>query len=526
MFFLLTAFLALPSVRAEAQDELYFGIVPLEADAGRLSPLGTGENKFFETVVCLDTSSDVLVGKLEGCEIVGVRCFLNYEYRQKSKEFSAITVYEGDLESEPSLKFVNFEEGWNEVYLDQPIPINAGKTYVGMRVFELLGSPYPFAVYDEAGTVGAYFKNEGKSGWTHVENVSQPDPSLDGKLIHATAFTRTADSLCDVTFGIGAVAVRLERTVQYYQWVEDAKTETRDKIGGGQEEVTTYTYSREWVGSPVNSQEFKDADYRRKNFVVMNLEDECYLAENVTFGAYRLPENLISSISGTVPMELDFSKGQLKQWDRDVRMCFESKAKAEPDSTAVPDNVPDDTADAGYVHVNGNVLYFGKNPNEPQIGDMSITFTKVLPGEASVIAEVNGTNLRPFVAKNGKEFSALTMGTASMEEMYQSEHTINKNITWILRIAGLLLVILGLKGIFSILTTLLKVLPFLANIAELGVNLVCSVLGLVWSLLVIALAWLFYRPVIAGVLLVVIIALVVFLVRKGKSEKHTEETVV
>ena len=70
MFFLLTAFLALPSVRAEAQDELYFGIVPLEADAGRLSPLGTGENKFFETVVCLDTSSDVLVGKLEGCEIV------------------------------------------------------------------------------------------------------------------------------------------------------------------------------------------------------------------------------------------------------------------------------------------------------------------------------------------------------------------------------------------------------------------------------------------------------------------------
>ena len=92
LFFLLTAFLALSSVRAEAQDELYFGIVPLEADAGRLSPLGTGENKFFETVVCLDTSSDVLVGKLEGCEIVGVRCFLNYEYRQKSKEFSSITV--------------------------------------------------------------------------------------------------------------------------------------------------------------------------------------------------------------------------------------------------------------------------------------------------------------------------------------------------------------------------------------------------------------------------------------------------
>ena len=157
---------------------------------------------------------------------------------------------------------------------------------------------------------------------------------------------------------------------------------------------------------------------------------------------------------------------------------------------------------------------------------MSITFKKALPGETSVIAEVNGDRLKSFVAKNGKEFSALTIGESSAEEMYQSEHKRNSIMTWVLRIAGLLLVIMGLKGIFGILTTLLKVLPFLANIAELGVGLVCSVLGLVWSLLVIALAWLFYRPVIAGVLLVVIIALVVFLVRKGKNEKHTEETVV
>ena len=95
-----------------------------------------------------------------------------------------------------------------------------------------------------------------------------------------------------------------------------------------------------------------------------------------------------------------------------------------------------------------------------------------------------------------------------------------------MRIAGLLLVILGLKGIFSILTTLLKVLPFLANIVELGVNLVCGVLGLVWSLLIIALAWLFYRPLIAIVLLVVITALIIFLVKKGKSKKMAEEAAV
>lgn len=360
--------------------------------------------------------------------------------------------------------------------------------------------------------------NEAEGVTVHVEDISQVDPALDGQLIHATAFTQTTDSLRDGAFGIGAVAVKLEREVQYYQWVENKETETRDKIGGGQEEITTYTYQKEWVGAPVDSREFKDPAYQQSNFIVMHLEDKCYVADNVTFGVYRLPKNLIHAIAGNIPVELNFSKEQIENWNKDVKTIFESKASNQTDSLAKPE--------AAYVHVNGNVLYFGKQPSSPQIGDMSITFTKVLPGEASVIAEVNGDNLKPFVAKNGKEFSALTMGTASMEEMYQSEHTINKNITWILRIAGLLLVILGLKGIFSILTTLLKVLPFLANIVELGVNLVCGVLGLVWSLLIIALAWLFYRPLIAIVLLVVITALIIFLVKKGKSKKMAEEAAV
>ena len=35
-------------------------------------------------------------------------------------------------------------------------------------------------------------------------------------------------------------------------------------------------------------------------------------------------------------------------------------------------------------------------------------------------------------------------------------------------------------------------------------------------------AWLFYRPVIAGVLLAAIVALIVFLVKKGKDNKKAE----
>ena len=74
---------------------------------------------------------------------------------------------------------------------------------------------------------------------------------------------------------------------------------------------------------------------------------------------------------------------------------------------------------------------------------------------------------------------------------------------WAFRIIGILMVVGGLKGIFGFLETLLKVVPFVANILGWGVGVICTVVGVVWSLIVIAVAWLFYRPLLGIILLVV-----------------------
>lgn len=118
--------------------------------------------------------------------------------------------------------------------------------------------------------------------------------------------------------------------------------------------------------------------------------------------------------------------------------------------------------------------------------------------------------------RNGKEFSRVEMGAVSMDSMFAHAHSSNSTWTWVLRFIGLLLVVSGLKAMFSILTMLFKVLPFLADIVGAGVGLVTSVLGFVWSLLVIAISWLFYRPFIAIVLFVVVVAGIVFLKRRAK----------
>ncbi len=100
-----------------------------------------------------------------------------------------------------------------------------------------------------------------------VASVASLDPALEGQLIHATAVAKTDEILTDPDYGVSVNAIRLVRDVEYYQWVEHSTSETKDKIGGGQETTTTYTYSKEWVSGPVDSGSFKDPDYQGSNYV-------------------------------------------------------------------------------------------------------------------------------------------------------------------------------------------------------------------------------------------------------------------
>ena len=110
------------------------------------------------------------------------------------------------------------------------------------------------------------------------------------------------------------------------------------------------------------------------------------------------------------------------------------------------------------------------------------------------------------------------MGKKSAEEIFEAEHQANNVWLWVLRILGVLFVIAGLKGIFGIFETLLKVVPFLSSILGWGVGLVCTVVGIVWSLIVIGVAWLFYRPLLGIALLAVAAFLIWVFAFRGKDK--------
>lgn len=381
--------------------------------------------------------------------------------------------------------------------------------------------------------------------YVEMENPNKKDASLDGELICGTALATTEDSLSDAQFGVGAKAIALHRKVEYYQWVESEEEKSEDKLGGKEVTTTTYTYSKKWVSTPVESSEFKDPAYQNKNTVLTTVEESDQYAENVSFGAYKLNETLIHRISSSEGLDLAISEDLLKDLDKNTQVAYErfygtkktaSKAAEQPAETAVLSDSAKAVADSlkavndsiiknavnkkdfEYVHQAGNVLYFGRVPGSPEVGDVRVTFEKVVPAKVTVMAVVDGDSFKPYKAKNGKRFQTLVMGKRSGDDIIEADKEANNMWLWLLRGVGVLLVIGGLKGIFGFLETSLKVVPFIANIFGWGVGVVCTIIGVAWSLIVIAIAWLFYRPILGITLLVIAGFLTWVFAFKGKDK--------
>ena len=365
-----------------------------------------------------------------------------------------------------------------------------------------------------AGTVVLWW-NEGRAvkasdalkdfqkNYVELPDVTTVDPAFEGKAVHATGVATTDEILRDEAFGIAVNAIRLARTVEYYQWTENSESESKDKLGGSTETTTTYTYEPAWCSEPENSNEFKDPDYRGKNFVWRSIDDAETSAKNVTLGAYRLTDGIIARISGEEP----------------AYPALDTAMKAK-----LLAQVTDSTV---TVTVTNDQVYIGADPSTPHIGDVRITFTQVTsPKTISLLEKVVNGTFESYIAKNGKSFSRVEMGTVSAENMFEHQKSANKMVLWLFRVLGIILVVAGFKSLLGFLSTIFAVVPFIQRIIGAGVGLVSTVLGLVWSLIVIAIAWVAHRPVLAIALLAVAVVLIVWLVGRSRKKKTADVVAV
>jgi hypothetical protein len=347
-----------------------------------------------------------------------------------------------------------------------------------------------------AAAVALLFWNEGRAvrrARTLAEGagsvVSVPaaavDPGREGRLVHTSGEATTSEVLRDPLFGVERNALVLERRVEMYQWVEESRSEERKKLGGGTETVTTYTYERRWEASPQDSTSFREpAGHDNPPFPFTG---ESWRAAEVRLGAFRLAPTVAAEVS------------------RDEEHAVDEAALA-----AVDPGLRE-----GLLVADG-AFYRSAHPASPAVGDLRVTFRAVPPATVSVVAGQRRGELQPYQTAAGGELSLVTYGSVPAAEMFTAAERANTTLTWVLRLAGCVLLFAGVRTVLRPMVVLADVVPLFGRVVGMGVNLVALGVAAPVALLTIAVGWFFYRPWLAAGLLAAALAIAVWLWRRAR----------
>jgi len=332
--------------------------------------------------------------------------------------------------------------------------------------------------------VAAFFLltwNEGRSvhrirtldeGQNSVIAVSpdRVDPNNNGKLIYFSAQATTNDVLSDAMFGVHENALKLGRVVEMYQWKESSTTRSQKNLGGSTTQVTTVSYTKEWSDKPINSSGFKHPE-DHQNPTSMPYQSQLFTAENISIGAFKPSSAYVGQMNAFVPYPLT---------DQAV--------------AGMSDQLK------GYFKLYGTDYYYG-DPANPQIGAFHVHYNIIRPMILSVIGKQNNASLEPYSTRNGS-IQLLEAGTVGADDMFSDAKTSNSFITWLVRFGGFFLMWLGARLVFGPIAALGDVVPFIGNLLGAGIGLITGIASLVLSTITIAIAWIFYRPLIGGGLII------------------------
>ena len=308
----------------------------------------------------------------------------------------------------------------------------------------------------------------------NVINISSEnvDSSNNGKLVCLNGDFKILDeNVEDPMLLIGTNTAKLSRIVEVYQWEES------------EDSKQNYTYDKKWSEDLIDSSNFHDSGYSNPSSKAY--ENENYYASEVKVGAFKL------------------SNEQLKELETDEKLTIDS-------SKVLPEN----------YKINDIYITNSKDINNPEIGDIRIHYEYNNYKDATILAVQQNDSFINFVSDNGKNTNRVDEGKMNSDEVIQKITEENNALKWTLRIIGTLAVILGYISIIGPISKLATFIPFLGGIVSTVLDLIAALVGLIHSIIVIAIAWFLFRPVLSIILIIVVI-LIIFIIRwliKHKKE--------
>eukprot|EP00457_Paulinella_chromatophora_P006021 gb/GEZN01006039.1/.p1 GENE.gb/GEZN01006039.1/~~gb/GEZN01006039.1/.p1 ORF type:complete len:499 (-),score=54.53 gb/GEZN01006039.1/:223-1686(-) len=373
----------------------------------------------------------------------------------------------------------------------------------------LLVLAFPLLTYNE----GTYVHRIGVLDWVRNKlkqnrykdmeaGMYAPSP---GSIVHIVGMLEPSETSLSIP-GFNLVvdgALRLRVRVEMFQnYIETSTSTAKDWVGGGETETKTQTVKQKWS----------------------EVEEELY-------GAY---ENSGLLNANNPPWPTSLGKSRVVQENVFLRSYALSRSQIERlnnwriHEPPAPSQLPS-LPGIGAPTVDGDCLYYageGGSSRAPRVGDMRVSFQKVLPEEYSVVAGVEGKTsdgkhhqLGIFevnelghyempgcctcgifgecfnaMGKTQNDVDYLSPGNKSSDAMVDLMHADNTFWLKMIRLVGFLMFFFGIYLMLDPVATLLDVVSFIGSIARVGIWLVAFVGALVLTMVTVALAWLYYRP--------------------------------
>jgi hypothetical protein len=305
-------------------------------------------------------------------------------------------------------------------------------------------------------------------------------PADEGKLVHVVGPASGAAPLSDPDLSIQFPdQIVVARTVLMYQWQEskvsnNARTAPSNGVSDGN---YTYTYDRVWSGTPIDSSGFYQSGHSNPP---MPFSDARWTAGDAHLGGYALSADTLKLASLT---------------------------------TALTPTAPD-----GWTAGNGALLK--GDPSAPQVGDMKVTYAGLANGSPlSVLAQQTHGGFGSYTAANGYQLEKVDLGDVPAQAMLTEQRNDETTMTWVLRAGGFIGIFAGVLIFLSPLSSMVGFVPILGNIARGAAFLAAVVIAVPTTLVVVALSWIVFRPVV-GIGLLVLAAALLLGLRWMHSKAH------
>jgi hypothetical protein len=342
--------------------------------------------------------------------------------------------------------------------------------------------------------------NEGARSIVEISSEAI-DPANEGKLVHVAGEVRADEKLVDPELHVSRVAIKLQRVVEMYQWLEIEQRQNAPASPDGRPGVPTITYQhlKEWKSDWINSALFKQPA-GHANPPALLLKAESWQAKEVKLGAFELTAAQLSRLEANTPVQLTEEQGKVALATGQGKLYRnEQQFLIRPDLAAVAKNM--------------NRLTFlpAKSPPEspprdvmanPQVGDLRVKYLVALPQEVTLIGRQQERQIVPYESREGGRISIFLPGRHSAESIFQSAQTWAQGSTWFFRALALGIVYVGmlimLRSVANAEST-----TWLRPAVGSSLPYVRGGLAIAITVLLIGAAWLYYRPAQALVMIVV-----------------------